>query len=530
LENNAAIGDLMITSREIVKSTSLLSLITLFSLGFGFFKEIIVANYFGAGQLVDAFLVAIIIPLSVPRILTLVISLCFIPAYIEAQKKCPRDAQNLLNFVLITMLLVLLIGMALFYWQAPGIISKLAPGFDKQTLSLSITLLQLTLPILIFFGLFRLFASLLNAHRSFMAPGLAVFLSPICVIAAITLFGTSSGAHRWAVGLTIGHGLQAAFLLGFILRRGIRPGLRVNLHNPGVKSFLRSAIPLMCATGINTLLVIIDRSMASQLLPGSISSLSYADKIFQVPLQTFILSITTVMLPYASLQFLQADKGDFKKTIRLAILMAAFVLLPVTTGLVIMARPIVAALLQRGAFDAQDTLVTSQALIGFASGFFTVAIYYILQRILIVIRKTLWLIGIAVINVALKILFNLLFINIYGAPGIALASTIMFTLTAALMVILVYRFLGGLRLRGLAFTVMKFALASLSMALVCLVGQSLFSRILPQMSTGVQFIKIILVISFGLGSYAGMVWALRIPEARKLAGMLLRLAPFKAGV
>jgi putative peptidoglycan lipid II flippase len=474
-------------------------------------------------------LIAAIIPLAIPRILTLVISLCFIPAYIEAQKAQSEQAQNLLNFILAGMLLFFLLSSVLFFWQAPWIISRLAPGFEGQTLSLSIKLLQLMLPILFFFGLFRLSASLLNAQRSFAAPGLAVLIAPLCVILAITLFATATGVLRWGIGLTIGHGLQAAFLLILILAKGIRPGLRINFRDPGIKNFLRRALPLMCATGINTLIVIIDRGMASKLISGSISALSYADKIFQVPLQAFILSIATVMLPYASLQFLEDDKSDFKRTIQLAVLMAAFVLLPVTAGLVVMARPVVTVLFQRGAFDVQDTLTTSQALIGYASGFFTMALYYILQRILIVIKKVLLLVVIAVVNVALKFLLNLLFIDIFGAPGIAVASTVMFAITSFLMAIIVYRFVGGLRIRQMAYTILKLACSALVMGGGCLLCLRVISRSISSLTFGAQLLQLAMVSSIGLGLYIVTIWALRIPEARKLYGLLLQLNPFKRG-
>jgi putative peptidoglycan lipid II flippase len=516
----------MRTSRDIVKSTSLLSLITIFSLGFGFFKEIVVANYFGAGKLVDAFLVATIIPLSVPRIITLVISLCFIPAYIEARKRNEGQAQNLLNFTLALMLLFFLISSALFYWQAPGVIARLAPGFEGQILSLSIMLLQIMMPILFFFGLFRLSASLLNAHRSFAAPGLAVLIAPVCVIVAITLFGTGPGVIRWGVGLTIGHGLQAFFLFALILGKGIRPGLRLNLRDPGIRSFLGRALPLMLATGINTLILVIDRAMASRLIPGSISVLSYADKIFQVPLQAFILSIATVMLPYASLQFLKEDKRDFKRTIRLAILMAAFVLLPITAGLIVMARPVVTVLFQRGAFDLQDTLVTSQALVGYASGIFCVAIYYILQRVLIVMRKTPLLVGIAAANIALKFFLNLIFIRILDAPGIAVATTVMYVITSTLMVILVFRFVGAFEIRQMMNSIFKFACAAFIMGFGCLVSLQAFHQLPLGITVGAKILEIVSVTLVGAGIYVFLVWALKIQEARKLYGLLLEFVPF----
>jgi len=517
----------MRASHKIVKSTSLLSLITIFSLSFGFIKEIVVANHFGAGEQVDAFLVAAIIPLSIPRILTLVISLCFIPAYIEAQRKQREQAQNLLNFILAGMLLFFLLSSILFFWQAPWVISRLAPGFEGQTLSLAVKLLQLMLPILFFFGLFRLSASLLNAHRSFAAPGLAVLIAPLCVILAITLFATATGVLRWGVGLTIGHGLQAAFLLTLILARGLRPGLRVNFRDPGIKSFLRRALPLMCATGINTLILVIDRGMASKLIPGSISALSYADKIFQVPLQAFILSIATVMLPYASLQFLEEDKRDFKRTVQLAILMAAFVLLPITAGLVVLARPVVTVLFQRGAFDVQDTLTTSQALIGYASGFFTMAIYYILQRILIVIKRAFLLVAIALANVVLKFLLNLVFIRILGAPGIAVATTVMFAMTSFLMVVIVYRVLGGLRIRQMVHSILKLAGSAAIMGCGCFLCLRIVSRSISSMTLGAQIFQLATVSSIGRGIYIMAVWTLRIPEARKLYGLLLQFNPFR---
>lgn len=516
----------MRTSQEIVKSTSLLSLITIFSLGFGFLKEIVIANYFGAGEQVDAFLVAAIIPLSAPRILTAVIGVCFIPAYIETRKTNPEQAQNLLNFSLISIIIFFLACAAVFYWQTPGIISMLAPGLDEQSSTLATSLLEVMLPILLFFGLFRLSASLLNAHRSFAAPGLAVMIAPLCIIISVISFQTRLGVLSWALALTIGHALQAALLMAIIIGTGIRFRFRLNLRDPSISAFLANAFPLMCAMGVNMLIVAIDRAMASKLAEGSISALGYADKIFQLPLQVFILSIVTVMFPYASLQFLEKNKKDFKKTIQLTILMAAFVLLPITAGLIVMAQPLVSVLFQRGAFDSLDTIVTSKALIGYASGFFFVALYYILQRIFIVIRKTLFLVGLAVVNVSLKFLLNLMFMKAFGVMGIAIATTLMYTIGSLLMTLLILRFIDGLGVQQILGRLAKMAIAALAMGCGCLLSLRAYLHIVPEITFGTKIVMIAVVTSISLGLYALFVWALKIQEARKLFGLLIQLVPF----
>lgn len=352
-------------------------------------------------------------------------------------------------------------------------------------------------------------------------------IAPLCVIVAITLFQTHLGVLSWALGLTIGYALQAAVLLTLIYGKGIRLRFHLNLRDPGISNFLGRAFPLMCATGINTLILVIDRAMASNLTAGSISALSYADKIFQLPLQAFILSIVTVMLPYASLQFLEKEEGDFKGTVRLAILMAAFVLLPITAGLIVLARPLVTVLFQRGAFDPQDTLVTSQALVGYASGFFFVAIYYILQRILIVARKTPVLVGIAVVNIALKFSLNVIFIRILAAMGIAVATTVMYVISSTLMAVLVFRFIGGFKVRRMAKKILKIALAALIMGCGCLMSLRAFHQLFAGATFGEKIAEIVAVTLVGAGMYAILVWALKIQEARKLYDLLLEFVPFK---
>jgi putative peptidoglycan lipid II flippase len=199
----------------------------------------------------------------------------------------------------------------------------------------------------------------------------------------------------------------------------------------------------------------------------------------------------------------------------------------VTAGLIVMAKPLVSVLFQRGAFNPQNTVVTSQALIGYASGFFFVGLYYILQRIFIVARRTLLLMGLAVINVGLKLLLNLIFIRAFATTGIAIATTIMYAISATLMLVLLIRFLSGLELFQIAGRVAKMALAALFMGCGCMASIKAYVHFAPQLTFGAKMLMILFSTSIGVGLYAISIWALNIQEARKFYGFIFQILPFK---
>jgi putative peptidoglycan lipid II flippase len=356
---------------SLLKSTGVVSLMTLLSRLLGFVREILFAAQVGMGASMDVFFVAFRIPNLFRRMFAEgAFTQAFVPVFTEARaQRSPEEVRALVDVASGTLagVLALITGVAML--AAPGVMFLFAPGFadDAAKFWQGVELLRWTFPYLFFISLTALAAGILNAHGKFAAAAFNPVWLNVCLIAAAWYYGS---AEALAIGVFVAGIVQLAFLLPSVARLGLLPRPRWGWSDPQVRRIMTLMLPIMLGSSASQFSLLLDTIIAS-FLPGdgSVSWLWYSDRLMEFALGTFSIAIATVMLPSLARRHAQSDAGGFSGTIDWGTRLTLLIGLPSTLGLALLAGPLVSTVYQHGRVGEHDVAMTAWALVAYALGF-----------------------------------------------------------------------------------------------------------------------------------------------------------------
>lgn len=359
-------------SRSLARSSGIVSIATLLSRVLGFVRDMLQAALFGAGPAMDAFFVAFRIPNLFRRMFAEgAFQQAFVPVLKEAQaQRSEAEVRQLVDSVASTLGAFLMLVTAAGVLAAPLLMMLFAPGFreDAEKFATAVTLLRWTFPYLLFISLAALCSGILHAHGRFAVPAITPVWLNVSLIAAALWYAPS--VEALAIAVFVAGILQLCFQLPSVWRLGLMPRPRAGWRDPAVRRIVMLMIPIMLGASISQLSLLLDSVIAS-FLPGdgNVSWLWYADRLMEFPLGVFSIAIATVILPYLSGQFADADAEGFSATIDWALRLVLLLGIPAALGLLVLAEPIVATLFHHNAFEARDVAMTAAALVAYAFAF-----------------------------------------------------------------------------------------------------------------------------------------------------------------
>jgi putative peptidoglycan lipid II flippase len=255
-------------------------------------------------------------------------------------------------------------------------------------------------------------------------------------MACIVLFAPVIGVKALAWGLIAGLIAQTLVLGLTAPRLGFTYTPALEFRHPAIREMLGPAVLLLFTIGAVQVNATVDRVMASALGPGSLSALSYADKLVQVPLIIFAGSIGTAVFPYFSAQITNKKTDDFVDSLTRTIKISGLIFLPLTALAVVLAQPVIQLLFQRGAFSLGATGLTASIFVLYALQFFFYTLVLVLNRVLIAFNDISSLLKITAVSVVTNIAFNLLFLQIIrpAAAGIALSTSAVLFVSSLLFI------------------------------------------------------------------------------------------------
>lgn len=359
---------------RLLRSTAVVGGMTLISRLLGYLRDVVLAVSFGASGATDAFFVAFRIPNFFRRIVGEgAFAQAFVPVFAEyREKRGPDETRDMANHVAGALGLALFVLTIVGVAAAPVFIAIFAPGFTggNGRADLAADLLRITFPYILFISLTAMAGSILNSLGRFAVPAVTPALLNLTLIAAALWgaphFDEPVTALAWGVfaaGL-----LQLGFQLPFLRREGLLPRPRFDLAHEAVRRVLKLMAPVIVgssATQINTL---VNTIIASFLMTGSISWLYYSDRFVELPHALIGVAIGTVILPHLSRRFSQGSTEGFGHTMDWALRFSLAITVPATVGLVALAGPILAALIQYREFTAFDTRMASLSLMTYSLG------------------------------------------------------------------------------------------------------------------------------------------------------------------
>ncbi len=401
-------------SKEILKGTTLISILTLVSRLLGFIWNLVFAQLFGAGILADCFFVAYKIPNLLRSILGEgALSAAFIPVFSAELEKdrqlAERTLRSVSGLLLIASIIITILGIIF----APLIIELIAPGYldDPDRYQLCLTLTQITLPYIIFVSLIALISGALNSVKKYgAAPISQIVMNVVMIIACflVSFWDTETGIKLLAFSVIVGGLCQILIQLPALKAAGLSIFPNVKLLNPSSKRVLLLMIPASFGAAIYQISIFINTMLATLLPTGSVSWLFYADRLSQLPIGVLTIAIMSVLLPELSRSQANNNQEAFQHNMNNSLRYLSFLIIPSAAGLIILAEPLIKVFFERGEFLALDTWQTALALQATAFGLWGISCNSIISRGFLAQQDTLTpsLLGILtlVINTALALL------------------------------------------------------------------------------------------------------------------------------
>lgn len=427
-------------SKALLKATGIVSAMTFISRILGFVRDIVFAQLFGAGMATDAFFVAFKIPNLLRRLFAEGgFSLAFVPVFSEYKtQRSPQQLQSLLDTVAGTLGLILFVVTAIGVVAAPLLVWAFAPGFsaDQDKFELTVAMLRITFPYLLFISLTAFAGGILNSYGRFAVPAITPVVLNVCLIGAA--LGVAPRLEQPVMALAWG-----VFVAGFaqlllqlpallvVLRRLPQP--RWGWRAEGVQRVFKLMIPTLFGSSVAQINILFDTLLASLLVNGSVSWLYYSDRLVEFPLGLFGVTLGIVILPSLSQKHAAASPEEFSKTLDWALRWVLLIGLPATTALILLSVPLLATLFLYGEFTDRDVVMASQSLMAYALGLLSFMLIKALNPGFYARHDTRTPVRIGVIAMVFNMVLNVILIFPLAHAGLALATSLSSCLNAWLL-------------------------------------------------------------------------------------------------
>lgn len=412
-------------SQTLVGAAAMVSVLMVVSKLLGFAREAALAAAFGATATTDAYIVAQNIPYLLFSVIGSALTAVAVPVFVEYRNTAPRDEYERLvwssgNVILLGGVLLSTAGIIL----AEPLTRLVAPGFDPALLVTATSLTRIMMFLILFYALSGWATGVLNAHQHFLAPAsIGIPFNVICIL-GIFLGGLYKDI-RWVAWATI-IGVAAQFLIQVppLVRRLSRYRWALVLSHPGLRKMAKLAVPVVIGVSSNQINTLVNRILASGLEPGSISALTYAQRVVQLPYG--LLATPIIMVLYPSLANF-ASSGDWtglRRALNRGLTSLALLCVPVTVGMLILRVDLIRFLFERGAFDATDTARTSVAFLFYGAGLLFIVWRDYLTRVCYAMNDSGTPTWTAVISTLVNIALSPLLMRRFGIAGLAGATTV----------------------------------------------------------------------------------------------------------
>lgn len=505
---------------KVTKSAIGMMIIAMVTKVLGFSRELVLASVYGTSMYSDVYLVALNVPNVIFESVALAISTIFIPLYFEKDTKIGKSeslqfTNNIFNITIIISIILTIIG---FIFTEP-IVKIFAMGFEGYKLRLAVDFTRIFMLSMLSIGLANILKSYLNANDIFMTPMLIMSVPFNIIIIISIIISKVTTPYVIAYGTLVAILSKFVFQIPFAYKHGYRYKKEINLKYDEMKEIIYLVAPVFIGVAVNQLNTMVDRTLASTLVEGSISSLNYANRLNNFVMVLVITSIGTVVYPMLSKLSSQNSKSEFNNVIVHSINSVILILIPISVGAIVLSKPIVRVLFERGAFDSNATDMTSSALVFYAIGLIGFGLRDILGKIFYSLQDTKTPMINGAISMVMNIILNIILVKMMGHTGLAFATSISSIVCIFILFESLRKKIGNFNQKQIIKTALKSLGAALIMGMVTYVTYVLLGDIL---SKGFIYETINLGISVIVGAvtYGIIVMILNINEISILINSL----------
>lgn len=455
--------------RSLTRVVAGMAPVTLSVQALSFLSSLALAAILGATYVTDAYYLALSVPVLVYGILLAALRLGAIPALTEADSDEGRDF-NAACSELVVGVLVATVGLSLVATSITVALMPLLVGGaqDPRILPLARLVTLELAPLGVLGALVGTLGAILTVRHRPAAPVAVMGFEPLVKTALILLVGRELGAHALAIGNVVGSTMAAVVLWRLLARQGVRLRVARRLTSPFVRGVLRSSVPILVGQTVLQVNPPVDRAMASALGPGSVTELELGLRIFAVPVSLMAGTLIAPVVARWSARYAAGGWPALTESLLGAARAIFLVVPPVVVLGFVLRQEVITALYRSGAYSAaaaHDTAgVFGMLILGLPAQVFVV----VFASLFIVLREPIVLMVIAFANVALNVLLNLLLRPVYGVAGIALSTTLTYTVLCLLYALAARRSFGILGLSKLRLTALRAVPSAVAVALVAL--------------------------------------------------------------
>src|SRR2546426_3428361 len=516
--------------KSILKSASIISLVTVVSRVLGYVRDQRIALLLGTTASADAYVLAYRIPNLFRRLVAEgSMTASFIPVFTTyMREKSKEEVWDFANKLFWTLALVVALITILGMVFSPSVVHLFA-GKNVAGVQ-AVELNRIVFPYLFFIALAALAMGILNCFHQFGLPAATPILLNLATIAftfAVLRKYFKDPATSIVVGGLVGGGLQFLIQVPSLVQKGMKFNFGVSFSHPAIRNVASLMIPRLFGIGIGQINLFIDTRFATAagMPEGSLAALYLADRVMELVLGGYAIAVATAILPMMSHQAAEKDYDSLKKTLAFSVRIVAFITIPAALGLMILREPIIRVLFQHGEFIASSTRLTARALLYYAVGLPALASVKLIVPAFYSTRDTKTPVIIASISLVLNIILNIIFLQFFfkrvqnGGPALATALATFFDFFA-LFVIFRLRY-GPLGTMQIFRSFSKISLCAGIMGVACWLGNhytafTLHSRFL------VQLLVFAGLIIGATALYLALAWLFRCHEIEEVYGIAMR--------
>lgn len=423
---------------SLFKAASTVSLLTLVSRITGLARELLIASTFGASAMTDAFNVAFRIPNLFRRLFAEgAFSQAFVPVLAASRAKEGQAATKLLIDRVATLLSwALLLTCVAGVAAAPVLVWAMASGLKQQPhgFEAAVFMTRWMFPYIGFMSLVALSSGVLNTWRRFAVPAATPVLLNLAMIAAAWLGAPWFKAqgiepvYALGAGVMLGGVLQLAIQVPALLRLGLLPKIGWNWavvkaawEDPATKNIAKLMVPALLGVSVAQISLLINTQIASHLTPGSVSWLTYADRLMEFPTAMLGVAIGVVLTPQLAAAKAANDAAKYSAMLDWGLRIVVLLAVPCAVALLTFAQPLVATLYHYGAFTDRDVQQTTSALMGYGAGLLGLVAIKVLAPGFYASQDIKTPVRIAVVVLVITQLLNLALVPVFQHAGLALA-------------------------------------------------------------------------------------------------------------
>jgi putative peptidoglycan lipid II flippase len=468
-------------------------------------KEVLTAKRFGVSASLDVFNLAY----SFPGIIVLfsgVLAAALVPLYLEWRNRSSQEADSHATWLIyVTTLLFAALALICFVFT-PEIIQLIGYGFQPREKQLAVTMERLLILLIIIDGAGILFRGILHARKLFSHLYIAPLFVNITII-FLLFFDMGLDIYLLVWGFLIGTLMKTVYMGIALYRKGFQYGTPLPFDRQKMKAFWLLAIPMLGNSLIGNSNMLIDQVMSTQLPAGSISTLRYALRINDFPVQVVITAVSMAIFPFISEEAAAGNKDNLRGIFKYALIFVGFITIPITCLVVLFSEDLVILLLKRGAFDLEAARQTAQTLVCYSLGLFFYAYAFVNGSFFAALQNTKALFYMGIASLTLNVFFNFVFMHLIGVKGIALSTSVTMFIISIYFIYLLKRRLDISNLSEIFSSFYRMILAA-----ACMLGIGFLLLRMFQMVTAERWIYLPITLTLVCMSYLAVIWMFRTED------------------